>query len=188
MKTGEKGLKLRKVTYSSAGHHLNDSGAVGVDGRKENVETMIFRDLVNSQLRKLGRTVVQDNDKETLGQYLGRINPTEKDVTIEPHFNAFNGKATGVEVLIPDNANERSKAMAKELVDGYAKIMGIANRGVKTESQSARGRLGLMRKKGAVCLPELCFIDNPNDMKAYDKNKVNLACFTAQIIDKYDLN
>jgi len=179
---------MKKISYSSAGHHLNDSGAIGVNGRKENVETMLFRDMVNSQLRILEKTVVQDNDNESLGQYLGRINPTDNDVVIEPHFNAFNGKATGVEVLVADNANSRSKAMAKELVDGYAAIMGIANRGVKTESQSARGRLGLMRKKGAVALVEICFIDNPNDMKAYDSNRVNLACFTAQVIAKYDLN
>ncbi|WP_313515663.1 N-acetylmuramoyl-L-alanine amidase [Sphingobacterium sp.] len=179
---------MKEISYSSAGHHLNDSGAIGVNGRKEAVETIQFRDLVNAQLKMLGKTVVQDKDSETLGQYLGRINPTYKDVLVEPHFNAFNGKATGVEVLIADNANDRSKKMAKELVDGFAKIMGIANRGVKTESQSARGRLALMRKKGAVALIEICFIDNPNDMKAYDKNKVNLACFAAQIIAKYDLN
>ncbi|TDQ79594.1 N-acetylmuramoyl-L-alanine amidase [Sphingobacterium yanglingense] len=176
------------ISYSSAGHHLKDSGAIGVNGRQENHETISFRDMVNAELIKLGRTVVRDKDTETLGQYLGRINPTDKDVVVEPHFNAFNGKASGVEVLIADNANERSKAMAKELCDGYARIMGIPNRGVKTESQSARGKLGLMRKKGAVCLPELCFIDNPSDMAAYDRNKVNLACFTAQVMNKYDLN
>ncbi|WP_313411059.1 N-acetylmuramoyl-L-alanine amidase [Sphingobacterium multivorum] len=176
------------VAYSSAGHHLKDSGAIGVNGRQENKETISFRDLVNAELLRRGRTVVQDNDWETLGQYIGRINPTDKDVVVEPHFNAFNGKATGVEVLIADNANERSKAMAKEIVDGFAKIMGISNRGVKTETQSARGRLGLMRKKGAVALVEICFIDNAADMDAYDRNKVNLACLLATIITKYDLN
>jgi len=136
----------------------------------------------------LGKTVVEDHDNETLSQYLGRIQPTDKDVVIEPHFNAFNGKATGVEVLIPENANSRSKAMAKDIVDGFAKIMGIANRGVKTESQSNRGKLALMRKKGAVALVEICFIDNANDMKAYDSNRTNLACLLASIIAKYDLN
>ncbi|GEM67552.1 hypothetical protein SMI01S_11580 [Sphingobacterium mizutaii NBRC 14946 = DSM 11724] len=179
---------MKYISYSSAGHHLKDSGAIGVNGRKENLETISFREMVNQGLKNQGKTVVQDNDNETLSQYLGRINPTDKDVVVEPHFNAFNGKATGVEVLIADDANDRSKAMAKELVDGYSKIMGIANRGVKRESQSARGRLGLMRKKGAVALIEICFIDNSNDMAAYDRNKVNLACFTAQIISKYDLN
>ncbi|AIM37364.1 hypothetical protein KO02_12175 [Sphingobacterium sp. ML3W] len=179
---------MKKTTYSSAGHHLKDSGAIGVNGRKENEETMIFRDLVNEELVVMGRTVVQDKDTETLGQYLGRIEPTDKDVVIEPHFNAFNGKASGVEVLVADNANDRSKAMAKELVAGYAKIMDIPNRGVKTESQSARGKLALMRKKGAVCLPEICFIDNASDMAAYDRNKMNLACFTVKVIAKYDLN
>lgn len=179
---------MKYVSYSSAGHHNNDSGAIGVNGRKESIEAMEFRNLVNAEIVRKGKSVTQDNDNETLGQYLGRINPTDKDVVVEFHFNAFNGKATGVEVLVADNANERSKAMAKELVDGYAKILGIPNRGVKTESQSARGKLGLMRKKGAVCLPELCFIDNPSDMASYDQNRVNLACFTAQVVSKYDLN
>ncbi|GGH24576.1 N-acetylmuramoyl-L-alanine amidase [Sphingobacterium alkalisoli] len=179
---------MKYIIHSSAGHHNQDSGAIGVNGRKEADETKIFRDLVNKELRRMGKEVEQDDDNETLGQYLGRINPTDKDVVIEPHFNAFNGKARGVEVLIADNANERSKAMAKELVDGYARIMGIPNRGVKTESQSARGKLALMRKKGAVALPEICFMDNAKDMAAYDSNKVNLACFTANVIAKYDLN
>ena len=179
---------MKYISYSSAGHHNSDPGAIGVNGRREAIETMHFRDLVNTELRRLGKTVVQDNDNETLGQYLGRINPTDKDVVVEPHFNAFNGKATGVEVLVPNDANDRSKAMAKELVDGFARIMGIANRGVKTESQSARGRLALMRKQGAVALIEICFIDNPNDMAAYDRNKGNLACFTANVMAKYDLN
>lgn len=176
------------VSYSSAGHHLKDSGAIGVNGRQENKEAIAFRDLVNAELKRKGKAVVQDDDRETLGQYLGRINPTDKDVVVETHFNAFNGKATGVEGLVADDANERSKAMAKEIVDGFARIMGVANRGVKKESQSARGSLALMRKKGAVALIEICFIDNAADMKAYDANRVNLACFLAGVIAKYDLN
>ena len=179
---------MNNKIYSSAGHHLKDSGAIGVDGRQENHETMLFRDLVNTDLKRLGVDLTQDNDNDTLAQYLGKIDPQDDDVVIEFHFNSFNGKASGVEVLVPNNPNERSKAMAKELVDGYARIMGIPNRGVKTESESARGRLGLMRKKGAVALVEICFIDNPRDMEAYDHNNVNLACFTAQVLAKYNLN
>lgn len=177
---------MNNTLFSSAGHHNNDPGAIGVNGRKESIEAIEFRDLVNKELKRLGENVVQDDDNDTLGQYLGKINPTDKDVVVEFHFNAYNGKATGTEVLVSDNANDRSKSMAKELVDGYARIMGIENRGVKTESQSARGKLGLMRKKGAVALVEICFIDNLTDMKSYDSNKVNLACFTAQVIAKYD--
>lgn len=175
-------------SFSSAGHHNRDTGAIGVNGRKENVETILFRNLVNAELLKLGKKVVVDDDDETLSQYLGRVNSADGDVVVEAHFNAFNGKATGVEVLVPDNANERSKSMARELVDGMAKIMGITNRGVKTEKQSARGRLAIMRKRGAVALIEICFIDNASDMAAYDRNRVNLACFVASVIAKYDLN
>jgi len=179
---------MKYKTFSSAGHHNKDSGAVGVNGRKENLETIAFRDLVNEELRRRGKTVVQDDDDETLGQYLSRIQPEDSDVVVEPHFNAFNKKATGVEVLVPDNANQRSLDMAKEIVDGFARIMNIKNRGVKKESQSARGRLAIMCKRGAVALIEICFIDNASDMAAYDRNRVNLACFLAGVIAKYDLS
>src|SRR5690606_31410318 len=136
---------MKYISHSSAGHHNRDSGTIRVNGRREEDETKIFRDMVNTELCRIDKTAVHDDDNDMLGQYLSKINPTDLDVVVEPHFNAFNGKATGTEVLIADSANARSKAMAKELVDGYARIMGIPNRGVKTESQSARGRLGLMQ-------------------------------------------
>jgi len=173
--------------YSSAGHHLGDPGAIGIDGRKESTECIIFRDLVNAELHRIGISPVSDDDRETLGQYLGRISPNEKDVVVEVHFNAFNGKASGVEVLISDNASHASSALAGEIAGGFAKIMGITNRGVKKESQSARGRLALMRERGTVCLIEICFIDNRSDMRAYDNNRDSLARFLAQVISRYDI-
>lgn len=179
---------MKYISYSSAGHHLKDPGAIGVNGRKESEEAMEFRNLVNEELRRLGKSVIQDDDRETLGQYLGRINPTDKDAVVEFHFNAFNKKVSGTESIVADDANQRSLDFGAEMSAGFAKIMGIPDRGVKRESQSARGRLGLMRKKGAVILHEIGFIDNPVDMAAYDRNKVNLACFAAKLIAKYDLN
>jgi len=43
------------------------------------------------------------------------------------------------------------------------------------ESESHRGRLGLMRKKGIVVLLELCFIDNQQDFSKYELVKNELA-------------
>ena len=62
----------------------------------------------------------------------------------------------------------------------------LKNRGVLSEADSHRGRLGLMREKGIVALLELCFISNPDDLKAYDLHKTELAGKIADILIKYD--
>ena len=88
--------------------------------------------------------------------------------------------------MIGNDADRLDKAFAKELVDSTAKYLGIKNRGVKTEADSHRGSLGLMRESGTVALVELCFISNAGDLKAYQTNKVELAAKHADIIIHYE--
>ena len=72
------------------------------------------------------------------------------------------------------------------MVDTTSSILGIKNRGVISEDQSARGKLGLMREQGIVALLEIGFISNPNDLAAYQKNKYKLAAAIADILIKYE--
>ena len=65
-------------------------------------------------------------------------------------------------------------------------VLGIKNRGVISETASHRGRLGLMRENGTVSLLELCFISNPNDLKAYHAKKNVLAKEIAKILVRYE--
>lgn len=174
------------TSFVSAGHHLKDSGAVGVDKRQENNETIAFRGLIICELHKLGITVINDHDTETLSQYLKRIKPGNASVVFECHFDSAGPTATGTTCLVSDNANKMSLDFAAELVEATSLILGIKNRGVWKESQSARGRLGIMRKAGCVALLEICFISNKNDMQRYDANKDRLANKIAEIIAKYD--
>jgi N-acetylmuramoyl-L-alanine amidase len=171
--------------FISAGHHLKDSGALG-SGTQENMETIVFRDLVVTILRVKGLKVITDDDNETLAQYLTRIQPGEGSVVLEFHFDAFNKTASGTTALVGNDADRLDKLFGKELVDTTAFTLGIPNRGVKTELESKRGSLGLMRKKGIVCLLELCFIDNVNDMGKYNTYKLSLANKIANIIEKYE--
>lgn len=172
--------------FISAGHHLKDAGAVGVNGQKESVLAMEFRDLVVPILKQRGVKVITDNDGETLAQYLERIQTGTGSVVCEYHFDAFNKKASGCTALVSNNASQNSIDYATELAHVTANILGIPNRGVKKESDSARGKLALMRESGIVCLMELCFIDNEDDMRKYHANKVALASAHAAIHDKYD--
>lgn len=175
------------VVYPIAGHHKNDPGAV-YGSQKEADLTKELRNLVSKYLTLKGHKHILDNDTETNSQLQKRIKPGPGSVLLDHHFNASsNVNATGTEVIVSNNANDNSKAMAKELVDGTAKILGIANRGVKNETQTARGKIGILNlNSGIACLIEVCFLSNPNDMLSYQINKDKLAQLYAEILIKYD--
>lgn len=181
------------MLYISSGHNplrstdgKIDFGASGC-GFKEADLTIIQRNLVCKELDLQGIKYVTDKDNETLAQYLKRIITTPNDVVLEFHFNAFNSKASGVETIVSDNATNKSLQFAKELNDVTAFILGLPNRSVKRESQSARGKLGIMRENATTALIELCFIDNCNDVKKWELNKEILAIEYVKIIKKYIL-
>jgi N-acetylmuramoyl-L-alanine amidase len=174
------------VIFPSAGHHLSDPGAV-YNGRKESHEMMIFRDLVIAVLKKKKHKYVSDNDAETASQYQLRMKPGDGSVVCEFHLNAAaNLKATGTEAVVKKNAPANSIAMAKELTDVTAKILGIKNRGVIDETKTARGKIGIVNKPGTAVLVEVCFLSNVKDMEAFDKHKSILAEAYADILIKYD--
>lgn len=173
------------AAFVSAGHHLKDSGALG-SGTQENLEAISFRDMVVSICRAKGMRVITDSDNETLPQYLSRIQTGEGSVVVEFHFDAFDGKVSGSTVLVGQDADANDKAFGAEIAHACSSIIGIPNRGVRSEAQSHRGRLGLMREKGIVCLVELCFIDNPSDMQKYNAVKIQLANRVADIMEKYE--
>lgn len=176
--------------FISAGHNPKgykvDPGAVG-NGKREADLTVEFRNLVTASLKSKGYTAITDNDDEPLATYLKRIQSGNGSVVLEFHFDASaNATATGTTALIGGDADKNDKAFAKELVDVTALTLNIKNRGVISETESHRGRLGLMREQGIVSLLELCFISNVNDLKAYDANKTVLAGKIADLIIKYD--
>lgn len=178
-------LLLIDDSYISAGHHNGDPGAVA-NGLRESVMMMEYRDMVSNELFALGATVVNDRDNETLGQYLARINPKGKDVLCEFHADAAGPTATGATGVIADAHTAQDKAFATDMVKATSDVLGIRNRGVIKESQSARGRLAFVRKGGINSLQELFFITNPNDVAAFERGKVALAKEHARIINQYD--
>lgn len=178
------------MVFISAGHNPKgikvDPGAIG-NGYHEANLTVEFRDLVIKQCLKLGLKVIQDKDDERLGDYLKRIKTGNGSVVIEFHFDAaVSSSATGTTALIEEEADRLDKAFAKELVELTSKTLNIKNRGVLTEAQSHRGKLGLMREEGIICLLELCFISNPTDVRQYKANKEKLAVEMAKIIKRYE--
>ncbi|WP_346236767.1 N-acetylmuramoyl-L-alanine amidase [Niabella insulamsoli] len=180
------------MIFISAGHNSKskkvkrDPGAVA-NGYKEGDLAIEFRNLVCKELDALRVPYITDSDEETLAMYLQRIRTGSGSVVIEYHFDAAtNSAATGTTGLIEAAADRLDKAFAKELTDTTAAVLGIRNRGVIDEGQSHRGRLGLMREDGIICLLELGFISNRSDLDRYFANKDILARRHAEIIVKYE--
>lgn len=174
------------MIFLSAGHHLKDPGAVA-NGYRENQLTMQLRDTIATELQKLGASFSLDKDTETLAEYLGRIKPGSGSVVCELHFNAGSATATGIEVLVKDNADADSTSLARDMVVSGSDIMKIFNRGVRSESQSHRGRLGLLHiNAGISVLAEVCFITNEDDMRKYKTNIGILSHTWAELLIKYD--
>lgn len=178
--------------FISAGHNGKgikpkyDSGAVS-GNVIEGLLTIDFRDLVVAELKKLGVTnIITDYDTESLGDYLLRIKTGNGSVICEYHFDSAIPVASGTTAIVEQEADRLDRAFAKEIVDSTALTLGIKNRGVISEGDSHRGRLGLMREEGIICLCELAFVSNPNDVAAYHRGKATLARIHAGIIKKYE--
>lgn len=155
------------MIYIVAGHSNSDSGAIS-NGLKEADLTKRIRDLIYTRIKELQpkALVTKDDDKDTLSQVIAKIKPkiTSKDVLLDIHYNAATPKATGVECFVSDNASAKSKELADVIATTTSTITGINNRGVKKESQSARGRLGILNMKCTAVLWEVAFISNPSDI------------------------
>lgn len=178
-----------EVIFPSAGHHDKDPGAVSPNLKlKEADLTKEFRNLISHFLTKAGHKHIMDKDNETNRQYQSRIKPGAGSVLLDIHFNASaNPAATGTEMIVKNNPNNLSYDLANELAAGTACILGIANRGVKTESDTPRKRIGILHlNAGISVLAEICFMTNPDDIGKYFKKKEELACFYAETLIKYD--
>jgi|SRR5690606_26759570 len=178
------------MIFLTAGHHNRDSGAVG-NGYKESDLTKEIRDLTLTRIKQLSpRTKVwADNDNDTLSQVIAKVKglATAKDIWVELHFDASsNSTATGATALVATNAREKSKELANDLVSIGSKVLGIRNRGVKTELESNRGRLAMLHTPASSVLYEVAFISNKDDIKAYQEMKYWLSDELARVLIKHD--
>lgn len=180
------------MIFLTAGHHNNDSGAIGND-YKESDLTKEIRDLTLTRIKQISphTKVWADNDNDTLSQVIAKVKglATAKDIWVELHFDASsNSTATGATALVATNAREKSKELANDLVSIGSKVLGIRNRGVKTELESNRGRLGMLHTPASSVLYEVAFISNKYDIEAYQEMKHWLSDELARVLIKHGQN
>lgn len=176
-----------KKIYLIAGHNGKGTGANGY--LDEGEETIRLRDMIDAELCALNVVPETDFDRENekLSDVVKWLKSEIKktDLCIDIHFNAAGETANGTEVLIPDNHSEHELELAKSICQKICEIIGTKNRGVKTEKQSAHGKLAML--SGFDCeqiLLEICFCSNKEDVDKYMKNKTFLAKELALLISK----
>lgn len=167
-----------KTIYLEAGHHLSDPGAVTqtADGQLTEASlTTALRNVVAVKLNELAALqnksvlVVTDSDAMNLVQTIAHAGKQTKagDIVCSIHFNAGPSAASGTETFIAYPSSESERLLANRLQKAMCNVLQLPNRGVKTEQQSARRRLGILHHPAQNVLLEVCFITNPTDLAAY---------------------
>ena len=121
-----------------AGHGKNDSGAVGVNGRKEKDDNLKTAKKVRDILEAAGAKVIMTREKDTyptLAQRVKLANESGASAFVSLHRNAYNGSAQGIECLLSVHASEKSKILAENIQKRLVKTGG-RNRGVKAQAKN----------------------------------------------------
>ena len=156
-----------------SGHGAGDPGAVGC-GRQEADETRrvtaalspILSEYAGVTLYPTDRNAYQDYQNGTLAALAQFY---RYDYVLEVHFNALSasasdGKTKGVEIYVP--TTETDTALEQSIVNGVA-ACGLTNRGVRKKNWSV---ISQARQSGAhAVLLEVCFLDDPDDMRVYQE-------------------
>lgn len=145
-----------------------DPGAVG-NGTTEHGEMLSVNSLLVASTKwtdttdRSGSTI--NNNLYNIVNNVNRV-ARASDTNVSNHMNAFNGKATGVEVWYY-LGDSKGYQLASKLSSAISSALGLQNRGAKATTD-----LYVVRETvGTTVLIEWCFIDNPTDMKQYRANK-----------------
>lgn len=171
-----------------AGHGAGDPGATGKYGGatyREADETRIMAALIAVELKKQGVDVqVRDNTRNANEDWkAGKLAfPSNLNYVLEIHFNAVSqsgadGKTKGVECYV--TTSEKGVSVEQGICAAVASF-GLTNRGVKRKNYNV---ISAAKKAGiSAALLEVCFIDDPDDMAIYVRNREAIAKRVVQAI------
>lgn len=154
-----------------AGHGAGDPGAIG-NGYQEATEARKVVAALSNALNGYCDVGTYPKRRNAYSDYkAGSLNQTAQfpqyDAVLELHFNASaagaaDGKYKGVEAYV--TTTETKTTLASALCKSLESI-GFPNRGVKRKNWSV---IAAARRKGVpAVLLEVCFIDDPDDMRLY---------------------
>lgn len=157
-----------KNVVLDAGHGGKDPGAIGINGYKESVKVLSIVNKVKPYLINSGLNVIMTRTSDEFIGINERVRIERKTSNycfVSIHCNAFDGNASGLEVLY-NAPSIKGKALADTI---YNQLIsdGLYN---KKRGTKPRTDLGVLRN--TICpsaLIETAFIDNSNDFNLLQK-------------------
>lgn len=156
-----------------------DRGAVNSDGT---TELDWNRDLANRIVNAIaGRVpvVVIHRQTEKLSP-IPQINASGASLAVELHLNAFNGQATGTEMIHWPTSGKGIR-LAQALQTAAVGVLKLKDRGIKPP-QLGRGAAFLRKTTMPAVIVESFFIDNDNDLAVGNAKKDELARAYADVL------
>ena len=149
------------------GHTLSNNIDYGASGIRE--ESNLTREVgsrVIKMFKSKGHEVVDctvdictGSLNDSLSRRYNKANENNCDYFISIHFNAFNGSASGTEILYCSNTDDKMERILNKFVS-----LGLSNRGLKQRSELAV----LKHTNMSAMLIECAFCDSEEDMRIYD--------------------
>ena len=152
-----------------------DPGATNKNGTEEATGTKILANKLKSKLEFNGFKVNLLNDRNVTAQ-INFVNNNKCDLAVALHFNAFNEKASGTEVLYSDIApgyhSSTTLKFANILLKHLVNDTGLINRGIKKVNSG----VGIIKRTNfPTVLSENAFVDNPIEyVWAKDDDKLEI--------------
>lgn len=155
-----------------AGHGGSDIGAE-YEGRYEKNDNLSLALLVNEKLRKKGIETKMTRDKDkyiSLEERCKIANKNNAKLFISLHRNSAEG-ANGVEIWIRNDATEKDRDLANNILNAIDKVGISQNRGVKSGYARGDGDYYVNSHTDMTsCLVELGFINSESDNCLLDRN------------------
>jgi N-acetylmuramoyl-L-alanine amidase len=155
---------MQTKIFIDPGHGGRDPGAVG-NGMKESDIVLEVAQILQGMLMRKGIDVALSRTADntlSINERWQAANRWGADYFISIHVNAAGGN--GAETFIAaTKALQRDRAFAQAVNDTYAAAIGLRNRGVRLDTQTHVGSLGVLRHTNMpAILVELAFIDSPD--------------------------
>ena len=168
------------------GHGAGDPGAVALGLQEQNLTRELVQ-LINKKLLPYAVVDVFDTSANMYKRLKSGypFNFKAYDYVLEVHFNAFDTKANGVEILV--HTSEEGTSVEQTIVDNIA-ALGFKNRGVKPRNDLLVMNTCKKSQGVSYALLETCFIDSLNDINKYLPNKETVALAIVDgIVDGFGL-
>ena len=163
------------------GHKKTSPGAVNPStGLSEFAFNDELSRLIEQEVQGVAVQRVYRRTLETLPHDLNALSP---DFIVSLHCNAFNGRASGTEVLYYHRSHQGRK-LAEILLKHLVAHLKLPNRGLKPCTAEDRGGYLLRYTKAPCVIAEPFFIDNDQDLARAQEDKQGLARAYARAIEE----